>query len=388
MEENWLIIHPWTYICCGKNNTIFYNCVSNKFINHKSSEALNQVINQLDLNNQVIKIGEALKLDYDLEKLFWSLRSQFFCDIIPTNSFKSKPVSIPFRHKIQSDLSMDSKSVLPMVNEITIHLDSYQGTEFNTFLDRTGHPLSFFIRSPYKALSLPIIRHIANSFEDCDLASIKVFVSQCKDPEVFSVLHDMAESAGVKIEYYLPVQSISKVSLELLDHGHIHIVCELGNIGMAPSQFNIVLPISSPDEFQRAKKLDSAGQKKFLIGESIESNGGFSFNYKIANVLEKKITSKDIFRNQSLNRSMYGKIYISNTGVLSFDKYSSLPIQLNENVSIPNAIFESISKRNHPWFLTRKTVVPCNDCEYRGLCPPITPTQAKTKNYAQCDLEF
>ena len=78
----------------------------------------------------------------------------------------------------------------------------------------------------------------------------------------------------------------------------------------------------------------------------------------------------DVFKNIKMNTNNFGKLIIINNG----DVFANLNHEKLGNIA-SNKVTEIISneyKNGKSWFLSRNNAVPCKDCIYNILCPPIT----------------
>lgn len=86
-------------------------------------------------------------------------------------------------------------------------------------------------------------------------------------------------------------------------------------------------------------------------------------------ILSTKLKRKDIFANKTINSNFFGKIVILPNGNI-LPNINSKPIGNIKN-GIKNAIYEEMKNGNY-WKKTRSNILPCKQCLFRDLCPPIS----------------
>ncbi len=87
-------------------------------------------------------------------------------------------------------------------------------------------------------------------------------------------------------------------------------------------------------------------------------------------ILNSKVTLKEIFINFELNSNFFGKVIVLNNGEI----FSNLNVESFGNIyhnKIHEYVIEEINN-NHTWKLTRNKVIPCQTCIFKYLCPPIS----------------
>lgn len=116
----------------------------------------------------------------------------------------------------------------------------------------------------------------------------------------------------------------------------------------------------------------------------IESNiSFFEKNVYVTNsfLLKPGVSKKYIYRNSVINSNFWGKITIMSDGKI----YSNpnLPSIGNVYDSVYEILIREIKMKNS-WRLMRMDCIPCKDCLYKYICPPISNYELVLKRYNLC----
>jgi len=114
---------------------------------------------------------------------------------------------------------------------------------------------------------------------------------------------------------------------------------------------------------------------------------GINFDYDRRVLLSIKAgpSQKDILRNQELNSYNFGKVTVLNNGYV-YSNLNSKPIGRLGVSSIGDFLLKEWKNRES-WFLLRKSVLPCKNCIYNILCPPISNYEIYQKKYNLCTIK-
>lgn len=83
-------------------------------------------------------------------------------------------------------------------------------------------------------------------------------------------------------------------------------------------------------------------------------------------ILDQKLTKKDIFRHQALNVYQFGVLYVFPDGTIH--PAADAPAIGTLEDSVHQIIIRELEE-NHAWRQTRRLMSPCKDCIYHDLCP-------------------
>jgi len=102
------------------------------------------------------------------------------------------------------------------------------------------------------------------------------------------------------------------------------------------------------------------------------------------NIKKTKLSMKEILLNKKINRLKYGELSIDPHG----NVFSDLNSKKLGNIKIDNfrdMIVKEITK-GKCWKLTRRKVMPCKNCVYCDICPPISNYEINIGKYNLCKL--
>ncbi|NVO11648.1 MAG: hypothetical protein HXX16_16925 [Bacteroidales bacterium] len=90
-----------------------------------------------------------------------------------------------------------------------------------------------------------------------------------------------------------------------------------------------------------------------------------------ADLLEDKPSMIDLFRNSELNSNDFGRIVIDSFGNYQTNVLGE-PLGNLKNENLQKIVFNCLSSTNSTWFQTRNRIIPCSECIYNQICPPIS----------------
>ena len=99
---------------------------------------------------------------------------------------------------------------------------------------------------------------------------------------------------------------------------------------------------------------------------------------------ENVVTMKDVFIKQTINLNQFGKLFILNNGKI----HTSLlrkPIGEFGKDSIHSILYKEL-KENKNLYKTRDKLIPCKNCLYNFLCPPISNYEKVIKKQNLCNV--
>jgi pseudo-rSAM protein len=87
-------------------------------------------------------------------------------------------------------------------------------------------------------------------------------------------------------------------------------------------------------------------------------------------ILANKPARRAIYANAVVNRSAFGRLFVSSSGDL-YASPSAKPLGNIAECSVAEAASRELAG-GHVWKRTRAQVEPCRDCVFQHLCPPLT----------------
>ncbi len=86
-----------------------------------------------------------------------------------------------------------------------------------------------------------------------------------------------------------------------------------------------------------------------------------------------KISKREVFMNQAINSNFFGRVIITPDGLIRLSAFSSIIGSIHATTL--RDILKAAMSDNSPWFMTRDIYPSCINCNYRYICPPISPVE-------------
>lgn len=173
------------------------------------------------------------------------------------------------------------------------------------------------------------------------------------------------------------------IDAEDLTNEHLQIMSKYIN------QIDVICKVTNEEQFAKSYDLFSiAGINAIFLPYFTGDNSSFFETniYQDENdILEPKLTKKEIFARQRVNSNFFGKIHVRpNGGVLA--NINGVPLGVYK-FGFQEFIYAEL-KNGTFWRKTRDCVKPCDTCIYRYLCPPISNYEVVLDKFDMCHLRI
>lgn len=396
----WFYIESYVHISIKREHLLFYNPYTGKIIEYTAKPEILKLAKRLQspVNLQVIPLKEMELNRPEIREFVNTMRKYFLGDIIDTAHSEGRPVQMPPIVKIQKDvkylkedkLRSIGEDIMDYLSDIWIYINDrcsqdcaictqgYRQFPCCTSTKRGNHELDierlrdFFEEVKNCSLNINILG--GNIFAYSQLDHLLRLLISHQHRKVFylhylnvvvnsSQLKRLVGCRGlVKIPVTFPVNEEKlKMALEMsaevgLKTALHFVIRDEGEFEKADALAS-VLPIENPEfnVFYDGTNLDFFRENIFIDREEIEN---------------VKPSLKDIYARRAINPLNFGHLSILPTSrVYANVNHPSLDI-LGRH-SIGDIVFKEMNE-GKSWRSIRKNVLPCKQCIFNALCPPIS----------------
>jgi len=119
---------------------------------------------------------------------------------------------------------------------------------------------------------------------------------------------------------------------------------------------------------------------KKLIENDVISSLKTLFN----DIVTQNVSINNIESKALLNRMLFGNIYVDYLGNVYLHMSQNFIGKIPNNTIYQLLHKEFVNNKVNPWFLTRKTVLPCKECIFSLLCPNISGYELYLEKFNFC----
>lgn len=363
MINYWFTIEPYVYIGLTGNRVLLYNTLDKQTIESDKTEVIKLISETLQKENcGVCLLTDNKFQDKNIFSFIMDLRDRFMGDIINVDLSNGRPIQpLPYFNFISADKSdIYRKNNFPAYSNILDNL-----CEISITIDQTTQidKLILFLQSVPTGVSLYIIVNISQTPCFNELLSYldkhqlsKNIICSYKD-----IVH-IDPSMLKKFSYYITVDFPIDMTL-WMNSRHVLLNQKL------PCEYNFNVKSSKEClEVENIVEQFQIEQYKITPAYTGENISFFEDNIFLTkeDILDARLTIKDIFSHHSINIHDFGKINIMSNG----DAYANCNNPVIGNIykdSIYEIVYNEVEK-GKSWFRIRNQE-PCNQCVYQWLCP-------------------
>jgi pseudo-rSAM protein len=409
LKSYWLYLESYANLTIKDNNFIIYNTLSGEYVERFNSPKLSEIIRDLDKKDNLwcIEITENQLLDNEIRDLITDLRKIFVADIMDKSLSKGKPFQFkPILnihrdvHKSFSFSNITGGEVLGYLNELVFYVNEYCDhqcemcnlgyKQFNYCHKNNSNNQEF----SFDLLHKNILTAVNSGVRKISLIGGNIFK--------YSKLNELIEllkRTTVKTEIFINYLNIDKNVIEQFNE---------------KSTINILIDYSSLDNDKVSDLLDlkshasikctfvlnceSDWEKAELFAEDFPElkcnflpyfNGNNEVFFESNVFLNKEdlflnaLSTKEIFRNQVLNSSNFGKLTIKPDGSVFANINNDALGNLYDD-SLHELVYKEL-KSGASWFSIRNSK-PCIDCLYQWLCPSPSNYEIALNRHNLCNI--
>jgi pseudo-rSAM protein len=405
IETHFYYIEPYVHVSAKNNKVLFFNTLNKKLLSIEDNPEVFEIFRHSKSNSMPysFKLSKKdLEASY-LTNLIDKTKEHFMSDLLPLEKGSLLPLNFyPIlnfqkeKKRIKSDLySSLGDNIANYLYEMTIYLNGIQSNcdkKFETAYKQFVSPAVFKNKNELK---LPDIRNLINHASVKNLTKLNL-VSNSLNVKIIDEIFKNRNSYNCEIavlSYYkdisnskncLPNDILVEVFLDFpLDmHAFEKIQLEYTN---AIYTFIIEnsLDLSKAEQLIINKKLTNYKLKPFYNRNNYDFFKENVF-FDINDIIEQELSIKDILTNSALNKNEFGKLTILNDG----NVYSNTNVAKlgNINISTIKELLYKEIKSTRSWRRLRCNVLPCRNCNYSSMCPPLSSYEIVLNQNNLCNL--
>jgi pseudo-rSAM protein len=400
-KEYWFYIDTYVHICVKKDWILLYNSLTGKILEYRNKPEILKRIKQLQSprNLLVIPLTEKEIKHPEVSAFVNDVSSYFMGDLIETAFSKRKPIQLMPIVKIQKDvkyLKNDAgrsvgEDMMKYLTEVTLYLNSECSQQCS------------ICRNGYKQFTCCTARD--NHKKELELDKLKDFWEQIKSSSLSNVnilggdifaysridgLLDFVKPHAVLKSFYLHYLNAASHSDRLAqlvsDSSQLKILVDfplkeealfkaIHTAQRAGLKVVVIFIISKETEFEKAEAMVSSmsiqepvfqpyynGKNRKMFEENIYTDR--------EELMESNPSLKEIYSREVINTSNFGRLTIlDNSHIYANVNANALGI-LGKDL-IHDIIYKELYN-GKSWRKTRKNVMPCKQCVFQSLCPPLS----------------
>jgi pseudo-rSAM protein len=400
-KNYWLFIDSQIHISIKKDNVLFYNPFSGAIVEFFQNDQIIELSKQLKKNHnlRVIAVSESDLKNPVIKDFINQLREYYMGDIIDQSMSQKKPAQIPPIVKIGDlDTLEEGGPILGLkMIEFLDHLTLYINEECQQNCPDCQKAYRQFpwcntgnCRKKPQEMNLTMIDKI---MEIAVTSQLEEMVICGGDTLAFSKLDSLLKILGkfsfkqtFYVHYLNVVKHIDKLTcfkgtpifLKLLvhfpiDRDQLIAVCQVFKDNQLSMDVSYLLTsesdFSAAEELNRDLSIINAEYHPLYTGNNLAMFEENVF-YTKEELKQAKPDFREICSRGFINPLNFGKLSIKADGRIYSD------INRNSLGKLGKTVFYEVIKkelRHHRyWKLIRKNVLPCKNCTYEMICPPIS----------------
>lgn len=393
MEKYLCYLEPYTFCFAKKKDILIYNCISSSTKLFENVERLNNLITGNKDFNLVysIELTEEDLVSPEIIEFIEFIRESFSGDIIDTSRM-GRPIVFPPNLKFQSSVQRLkqgsfrelSDEIYQLLDEISIYIGGCNPNSLLINIDVIKQ-FDYCFKTNGKYLEINGIRRMIHSLINCNLKNINIIGGNVftypdleillKELNVFSftkTIYSTYKDSIVKnnlFQYFSNPNYILKI---LIDFPADRLLLERNINALLQNSCSLeyLFAIKSIDEFEETKSIIATLNLRKVEIRPVFTGDNFDFFEEYVflsqkDLLESKMTKKDIFINQSLNTNYFGKLKIMPSGKVYTD--FNRPHIGRIDTPLLDLLYLEMSK-TISWLRIRDQK-PCTDCVFQWFCP-------------------
>lgn len=405
ITDYWLILEPFVQVVFKGNQALFYNTLSKTTLVISTDSITGKLIRHLvkKVNARVILLTENELKKPLVKEMIRKLSNSFMIEILPVYLSKQKPVNLIPEPVIKYGLINKKPGLKEYLFELNLHLsdillsDPFPSNGFRQFL----YPRIAGKKLEY--MDVGMIQSILNQLTPLEKLKINLLGGDfLKIPEWHSIF-ELFNKSYFSIHYHILVPGCDPIFPETLNkqsklvyilnrpygkknHSAIMNIMARCDKKRKP-EFNFIVEnnedVKHVSKIIRELQLDKAYFKPYFNGMNLSF---FKENVfiNLEDIFSSKPDQNQIFSRKLVNENDFGKLSILPDGTV-FANINDPPLGDLKQFSL----IQMIAKELHhgvSWKRVRPKVLPCKNCIYHWLCPPISNYEIFMEKYNFCYL--
>jgi len=405
-RSSWLFIEPYVQMTFQGKCVLFYNTLNKKMLLVSDHQRVLHICRMLSKpsNNYVVKISEEELNNSDIQSFIKELRKYYLGDLLKQSWSAKKPVIIvpnPLIKKQNTDNFIPNDELL---RELTLHLSSGN----SGLVRQYTNAYSQFIFPHYtygkrKELDLKLLKLIlaaTKSFSKMILNLVADDISKYSNlKELLSLLETVSHP---KRFYFFPINFDSQLwGIPLKKSSYIFLLtppfneAKINPVLESLHQTKAHIPIEWHFIVQDSHELAEANgiiqnlSLKNISFKPYYNKSNYSFFSDYIFITKEDINAsapgqQQIFARKMINETEWGKLTILPEGKV-FANVNDEPLG-NLKKDTLNYLLKKEQENGVSWKRIRSSVIPCKNCLYHLLCPPISNYEMTMKKFNLCHL--
>lgn len=392
-NKYWFYIEPYVFVSIGINGVLYYNTLDDSFLQFTEPEVIDLTHRLLEPDAlQVIEISAELISIDPIKSYIKGLRERFMGDFVDIVHVNKKPIQLVPRCKIVHDFEKYRKDQIlsPVVPMVYL-------SKINIFVNYTTCADGQFVMNNYQfhnplfgrdtvSLTLLDIKSVVCQVIDSGLNEVNVILGNLSDVGNVSNIIYYLNQVNVTVSYYILESEFAKYGNSITPltqwNGRICLLIynlsrrfDIQSLREMIDKFVFCFVVTSEEEyddvvaFVMENKVVNYEIRPYFTGNNLSFFENSVFIGR-DDVLSCKHPMKSIFRNQKINNYYFGSLNILPNGDVHASLYSESLGNIKSEKMLSLVEKELFVGRD--WRCTRKQEIPCMDCCYSALCPPIS----------------
>lgn len=412
-QSFWFYLEPYIHISLKRDFLLLYNPLNAKVIELPVTSVIRKLTSRLisKKNLWVIKINAEELQNKEISEFINQIKNFFMGDLLDTRWSKRKPFQIIPELKFMNDfrgfqekdnpLGIDVKRYLKV---ISFYINADPSGIQSRRLDDAYKQFLWPGNTAQKLKELPlesIIRLLDESVKS-DLCSINILGKNLLTYSQIESLTAYLNSLPVLKSYYIHYLDLEYTPLEKLTpfliQGELNLALEfpikieallriVKTIDDSENQVRYRFACEKEEDIENAQQLisqydlQSVSFHPYYNGENAPFFKDMVFISK-DDILESRPTQLDILARSITNPNFFGKLTVLTNGHIYADVNSPRIGKLGID-SVYDVLYKELSGEKS-WRRSRMKVMPCKQCVYNCLCPPLSNYEAIFKQNNPC----
>lgn len=421
-KSYWFYLEPFVHISLKHEGLLVYNPLNGKIIELKDVPGVTRLLKRLQSkkNLWVVKLFEEDLKKNEIAQFVEKVKEFFMGDLLDTSWRKGKPVQMVPEIKIMRKINkydsfFSGNEIKDYLSNISFYINNYQRQETGIF------------KNAYKQFLWPMA--VGDGIQELPLEKMAAFIEEAQNPALRRVdivggnIFNYSNFANL-LGYLNPLPMVKAYYVYYRDMVSLRpdalkmIVQHPGGKKIQPSELNIAVDFPLQHEVFRTvvKLLEQVGmQARFLFAvekdDDIESVDQMVTQYKLRffsfcpyfngdnrdffakavyitreELLESKPSQEDIFRRKVMNSYHFGKLIVLNNGDIYANVNAPKLGKLGVD-SLYDVVYKEMSE-GKTWVRSRSKVMPCKQCVFEYLCPPLSGYEYALGQNNLCDIKL
>lgn len=402
--DHWLYIEPYVHIIARKSTVLLYSSVTRKFWQFPESPEIITIVRKLidPENDYVVKIDHNLIENSEVKKFIKDIRKNYLGDLLPVGNEAYKPFNIFPAPIVKKKAPRELKYHL---REISFHITDLPDNTTKSITDGF-YQLGLGGLSCRKGFRLPVekIRHIVQQVTSLKALTLNFSGIPYQDEEYFSLINQIAINYPFQLRVFATAERAYRFTRDQMPRDAQLVVFMIPDKKKETLEFlewmtkiesdqrntEVQFIVRNTREVDMALKLLSEHPVKHFLFKPYYNGHNIDFFFDqvftgIEDIALSRPGQNQVFSRKIMNDNDIGKINILPDGSV-FANVNDPELGNVDNDSLAMIVEKEVTS-GRSWFRNRTKVLPCSDCIYQFLCPPISNYELTLKRFNLCKIQ-